>query len=284
MFVIAGASGHTGSVAAATLLAQGKRVRVIVRDEKKGAAGKDKGAEVAVAQLDDAAALTAALRGADGVYALLPPNYAGEEPLAWAKSVTDAWAQAIAAARPKHVVLLSSIGSELDGGTGPIVSTHRAEKALGATGVKLTALRCGYFMENWGAMVHPVRSDGVLPSMLTLGRAASMVATADIGRVAAETLLAGERAPSLIELTGPRDYTPEEVAAAFGRALGKNVAPVQVPEEGIEPALAQAGFKPKLAALFREMTAGFNSGRIRWTGTPVRGKVGIDDVVRVLVA
>src|SRR5262249_8005281 len=121
MFVIAGASGHTGSVVASTLIAAGKPVRVIVRDEKKGQPWKDKGAEVAVARLDDAAALTEALRGADGVYALLPPNFAAEDPLAWSKTVTEAWAQAIAAARPKHVVLLSSIGSELEGGTGPIV-------------------------------------------------------------------------------------------------------------------------------------------------------------------
>jgi uncharacterized protein YbjT (DUF2867 family) len=111
-----------------------------------------------------------------------------------------------------------------------------------------------------------------------------MVATADIGRVAAETLLAGERAPSLIELAGPREYTPEEVAGAFGRTLGKNVALVPVPEEGVEPALAQAGFKPKMAGLYREMTASLNAGRIHWTGTPARGKVGIDEVVRGLVS
>ncbi len=284
MFVIAGASGHTGSVVAATLLAQGKSVRVIVRDEKKGNAWKAKGAEVAVAQLDDAAALTEALRGAEGVYALLPPNLTTEEPLAAATRVIDAWVQAVAATRPQHVVLLSSIGSELERGTGPIVSTHRAEEKLRATGVKLTALRCSYFMENWAAMAQPVRSDGVLPSMLTPGQAFPMVATADIGRVAAETLLAGARAPSLIELTGPRDYTPEEVAGAFGRTVGKNVAVVPLPEQAIEPALAQAGFKPKMAALYREMTASFNAGRIHWTGTPSRGTVGIDDVVRSLVA
>ena len=36
MYVVAGVSGHTGKVAAETLLAQGKSVRVLVRDPAKG--------------------------------------------------------------------------------------------------------------------------------------------------------------------------------------------------------------------------------------------------------
>ena len=82
----------------------------------------------------------------------------------------------------------------------------------------LTALRAAYFMENWGGMPRRAKSDGILPSMLAPGRAAPMVATADIGRVAAEALLEGARAPELIELAGPRDYTPEDVAEPVRRA------------------------------------------------------------------
>lgn len=36
MFVISGVSGNTGSIVADALLEQGKKVRVIVRDAKKG--------------------------------------------------------------------------------------------------------------------------------------------------------------------------------------------------------------------------------------------------------
>jgi uncharacterized protein YbjT (DUF2867 family) len=283
MFVIAGASGHTGSVVASALLAAGKKVRVIVRDAKKGASWQAKGAEVAVAELDDAAALGKALAGADGVYALVPPAYGAEDLLAAQVPIVDAWAQAVAAARPRHVVLLSSIGADLPSGNGPIASAHRAEVKLAATGVKLTRLRAAYFMENWGGMAPPAKSDGVLPSMLTLGRAAPMVATADIGRVAAEALLEGERAPELIELAGPREYTPEEVANSFAAALGRPVKTVPIPEQAMEPALQQAGFKPKVAALFREMNVAFNAGKLRLGGTPRRGRIGIDEVVRALV-
>jgi hypothetical protein len=48
------------------------------------------------------------------------------------------------------------------------------------------------------------------------------------------------------------------------------------------PALEQAGLKPKLAALFREMNAAINGGRIAWRGTPTRGTVGLDEFARAL--
>lgn len=283
MFVVSGVSGHTGAVVASTLLERGKKVRVIVRAADKGEAWQRRGAEVAVADLADAAALAEALRGAEGVYALVPPDYAADDPLVTQGRVAEAWAQAVAKAKPGHVVLLSSLGAELPSGTGPILTVHHAEEKLRATGVKLTAVRAAYFMENWGSVAQPVKSDAVLPSTLAPGKAFSMVATADIGRVAAEALLDGARAPGVLELAGPRDYTPEEVAAAFGRALGRAVNVVPVSDAQIVPALTGAGMKPKLAALFREMIGSLNAGRLQWNGTPTRGRVAIDDVARALV-
>src|SRR5438874_2043981 len=110
MFVVTGATGHTGSVVAKTLLDQGKQVRVVVRDAKKGDEWKKRGAEVAVAELSDAAALARAFEGADGVYLLVPPNYGSSTVLADQRRLVDGYADAIARANPRHVVLLSSIG------------------------------------------------------------------------------------------------------------------------------------------------------------------------------
>jgi uncharacterized protein YbjT (DUF2867 family) len=283
MFVISGVTGHTGAVVASTLLAGGHQVRVIVRDAKKGEPWQQRGAEVAVAQLGNVEQLTRALDGASGVYALVPPDYGADDILAAQAQVTDSWRQAITRAKPRHVVLLSSVGAHLPGPTGPIRTVHRAEAELGATAVPLTALRAAYFMENWASLVAPMKGDGVLPSMLTPGRAVEMVATEDIGRVAAEALAKGPGAAGIIELTGPRPYTPEDVAAEFGKALGRKLTLVPVPQEAIEPALTQSGIKPKMAALFREMTVSFNEGYIVAATPPVRGRVGLDVVAKKLV-
>src|SRR5690349_23507736 len=75
MFVVAGVTGKTGAVVARALLAAKKPVRVLVRDERKGAAWRDEGAEVrVVTTLDDEAALTSALERAEGAYLLSPPD------------------------------------------------------------------------------------------------------------------------------------------------------------------------------------------------------------------
>ena len=57
MYVVTGATGHTGSVTAEALLAAGARVRVIGRDSKKLERFTEKGAEAFVADLTDAVAL-----------------------------------------------------------------------------------------------------------------------------------------------------------------------------------------------------------------------------------
>ena len=75
MFVVVGATGNTGSAVVDTLLSRKQPVRIVVRTSDKGEAWKAKGAEIAVASLDDVSALTKAFEGAKGVYLLVPPNY-----------------------------------------------------------------------------------------------------------------------------------------------------------------------------------------------------------------
>jgi uncharacterized protein YbjT (DUF2867 family) len=147
----------------------------------------------------------------------------------------------------------------------------------------LTSLRAAYFMENWASAMGAVREQSILPSMLKAGERCPMVATADVGRVAAEALMAGPSAPKIIELAGPEDYTPEDVAAALSKVTGRTIQKVDVPADNILPALKSAGFSDDLAALYREMVAAFNEGKLVWTQTPVRGRVGLVAVLRELV-
>jgi uncharacterized protein YbjT (DUF2867 family) len=283
MFVVTGATGHTGKVVAETLLAQGKPVRVVVRDAAKGAPSRARGAEVAVAALGDAAALGKALAGAEGVYLLVPPNFTSQSVIADQQRLVDSLVAAVRQARPRHVVLLSSVGAQLASGTGPIQSLHYAEEKL-AEVAPLTALRAAYFMENWASVLPVARAQGILPSMLRPGTRVPMVATADIGRAAAQALVEGPAGRRVIELFGPAEYSPEDVVQSVAAILGKPVQKIDVPDEGIEPALKQAGLTDDMARLYREMLDGFNAGRITTTQAPARGRVKVDDVLRELLA
>ncbi|MBX3326491.1 MAG: NmrA family NAD(P)-binding protein, partial [Nitrospira sp.] len=95
MFVVIGATGNTGSAVVDTLLSKKQPVRVVVRSADKGAAWKAKGAEVAVASLDDGSALIKAFEGAKGVYLLVPPNYGAEAWLADQRARMDRAAEAV---------------------------------------------------------------------------------------------------------------------------------------------------------------------------------------------
>ena len=283
MYVVTGVSGHTGSAAADALLGRGERVRVVVRDASKGEAWKKRGAEVAVADLADVGAMSRALSGADGAYLLVPPQYAAEDLIAAQKPVAEALAAAIRKSGLPHVVFLSSIGAQHATGTGPIRSLHSSEDVIGRAAPNVTILRAAYFFENAVPVLGEAKAHGVLPSFLTPGRAVPMVATKDIGRAAAEALLDPPKGRRVIELSGPREFTPEDVAAAVGRLLGREVRVQGVPLEAVVPAMTAAGMTAGTAALMQEMYAGVNSGRVDFEGGAAirkRGTLGPEDALR----
>lgn len=285
MFVVAGISGNTGSVVASTLLDRKAPVRVLVRDAAKAEAFKARGAEVAVAELGDQAALTEALRGAKGAYLLVPPRPTSQAPLEENRALITSMAAAVAAAKVPHVVLLSSVGAQRTEGTGPIRSAHDGEQAL-APVTALTAVRAAYFMENWFGALGAL-AQNILPAFWPAQHAIPMVATADIGRTAAAQLLEGPGGPSglksIIELSGPREYSPADVAAILSKLTGKTINVAEAPLDAVIPTFTGFGLSPAVAALFRELYEGVINGKISWEGgaaRAVRGTVPVEDVLK----
>jgi uncharacterized protein YbjT (DUF2867 family) len=266
MYVIAGATGNTGSVVAERLLAEGKNVRVVGRNPQRLERFTKKGAEPFIADQTDAGALTSAFVKAKAVYAMIPPNIGSPDVRAYEESVSDALRSAIEKNGIKYAVVLSSVGADKPQGTGPVTGLHSLEKKLVAIpGLNALFLRAGYFMENLlpqagviksiGSMVGPLKQDLPLP----------MIATRDIGAFAAEALLRLDFVQkSAQELQGPRDVTYAEVAKVVGAAIGKaDLAYKLVPAAQLKPALMQMGFSPNMADLLLEMADALNSGHMK---------------------
>jgi uncharacterized protein YbjT (DUF2867 family) len=286
MFVVAGVSGHTGKVVADTLLAQKQPVRVIVRKSEDGASWQARGAEVAVAELDDVAALTKALTGTKGAYLLLPPQMGSSDSRADNAKRTAGYVKAINASGVPHVVFLSSVGAHQAGGTGPILTLHDAEGALKTTKAAVTFVRAASFMENLGGSLYGLAS-GQLPTFLKADHAIPMVASQDIGTTLAKALLEGGKGHSVIELSGPRDYTPKDAAAALSRITGKTIVVAEGPEEAMVPALTAAGLNAHWAGLYQEMTHAVNVDHAVFQGgtaRAVRGTTELETVLKRLVA
>lgn len=286
MYAVVGASGNTGGATARALLSSGAAVRAVVRDASRAQALKDLGAEVSIADLDDAASLARAFEGARAAYVLNPPAYADPDLFARARSVAGNVAEAVRRSGLPRLVVLSSMGAHLESGSGNIGTNRVFERTLGALACETVFLRPAYFMENW-AWVAPVAAQaGVLPSfLLPTDRPVPMVAAADIGTLAARALRDASLS-GVIELEGPRPRSADDAARAFAAALGRPVAAVPVPEEEWVPNLEKSGFTPRTIAAWVEMFRGFNSGAIGFEarGTPpMRGTVSLEEVVRAIV-
>lgn len=284
-FVIAGATGHVGSVAAEDLLARGEKVKVIVRDEKRGDVWRGRGADVAVGSLGDTEFLSRTLSGAAGFFTLLPPEIHVDDIYAAQRRAADAIAAAVKASRVPYVVLLSSVGADLAEGTGPIKGLHYLENALRATGAKVAAVRATFFQENIAGVLPAVRNAGVYPNFLPSADAAvPMVATRDIGHLAAELLSSPSKASEVVDMVGP-SYSVRQLAEKLQSALGKPVQIVDVPAGGYVAAFMQAGFPPSAAAAFAEMYTAAGAGLLTLKGDrTVAGSTEIDEVLPGLLA
>ncbi len=266
MYVIAGATGNTGSVVAKSLLAKGQKVRVIGRSADRLRPLAAKGAEPFVCDLTDSGALTKAFTDARAVYVLIPPNLASQDVRAYQDRVTDAVAAALEKAGAKYAVSLSSFGADKPEKTGPVVGLHQLEQRLNRiAGLNVLHLRAGYFMENTLAQIGIIQMLGITAGPLNPELKLPMIATRDIGVAAAEALLRLDFLHQQTrELLGQRDITMAEATAAIGKAIDRpSLTYSRLPDEQVRMGLTQFGMSVSMADLIIEMSAALNSGHMK---------------------
>ena len=266
MYVVLGASGNTGHVVAKTLLARGQKVRAVGRNATHLQPLAAQGAEIFIADVTDASALTKAFQQVESAYVMIPPNPTSNDALSYAERVSDAIVSAAQKSGVRNIVALSSLGADKSTGTGPVVGLHNLEQKLNQiNSANVLHLRPGYFMENtlgqagairmMGSAIGPVRPDLKL----------QFIATRDIGAAAADALLRLTfRGKSTQELQGQRDLDYNEATAIIGKAIGKpNLGYVHAPDDQIRPAMVQMGMSDNFVGLILEMAAALNSGYMR---------------------
>jgi uncharacterized protein YbjT (DUF2867 family) len=282
MYVIAGASGRTGSVAAEALLAAHQPVRVVVRHADKGGVWRAVGADVRAAAFESRSALAQAFDGAQGIYVLLPFLRSGVigGPDYW-RSVSRSLAAAVRDARPPHVVALSCLGAGHASAAGSLGLLRGFEQDLAGTGTPVTFLRAAWFMQNLGPAVLAALGGGTLFTVQAPEQKAAMAAVRDVGALAADLLRdpihSGIR---IVELGGPEDYSPNRAAAILSRVAGRHVRAAQVTADAL------AGMPGDVSGLLTEVTAVRCLGETGWNGAGtvrLRGKVPLEAVLRDIV-
>jgi NAD(P)H dehydrogenase (quinone) len=284
MFVITGITGKVGGEVARNLLALNQPVRAVVRDLRKGEPWAQLGCDLVRADINDAGALTSAFKGAESVFVLVPPNFDPSPDFREARATAATLKSAIEAARPGRVVYLSTIGAQATQSN--LLTQHTIiEQVLGELSMPITFLRPGWFMENCSWDIASATNDGVISSFLQpLDKPVPMVATADIGRVAAELLQEAWKGHRVVELEGPHRVTPNEIATTFADLLGRPVRMEPVPRETWESLFKSQGMKNPTPRI--KMLDGFNEGWIEFESDEAgsrKGKVAMIAVIQTLI-
>jgi uncharacterized protein YbjT (DUF2867 family) len=269
LYVVVGASGNTGAIVANGLLDAGKRVRVLGRSASRLQELKERGAELAVGDLTDAAYTEKAFAGAKYAYVMIPPDLTVSVGFRdYQRRVARNQAEAIRKAGLTHVVSLSSVGGDLERGNGPVAGLYELEQLLNAVPrLNVLHLRAGFFMENLLGNVGMIKSMGILGSPARPDLPMTFVAVRDIGQVALEELLRLDlRGSSVRELLGPRNLTMTEVTRAIGEAIGKpDLSYIQFPYADAVKGMVQMGIPEERAQMYAELYRGFNEGTVRPT-------------------
>ena len=286
MFAIMGITGKVGSAVANTLLEARQPVRAVVRHLDKGKEWAQRGCEIAIADSNDENSLKVAFKGAKGVFVMLPPTYSPSEDFLETKIMVNNLCKALDEARPERIVCLSTIGADA---TQPnlLNALQILEKGLSNLPIPIAFVRAAWFMENSAWDVDSAAKEGVIQSYLQpLNKPVPMVATADIGRVAAELLQQPLwKGVQIVEIEGPSRVTPLDIAKTFSKLLSKEVKVEAVARDKWESIFIAQGTTNPLPRI--QMLNGFNEGWIEFQNggaNSIKGKVLLDTVIQQLLA
>jgi uncharacterized protein YbjT (DUF2867 family) len=285
MYAITGITGKVGGEIARHLIGQGASVRAVVRNPDKAADWAAMGCDIAIADMANAEQLAAAFSGVEGVFILPPSDFDPAPGYPEAKRVIDSVSRALTAARPPRIVCLSTIGADAPHDN---LLTQRTlmEQSLNATGLPVTFLRPGWFMENALWDVASARDEGVLRTFLQpADKAFPMVATKDVGRLASDLLRLSGTGTRIIELEGPVRVSANDLARTFSGVLERPVRVEIVARESWEDLFRAQGMKNPLPRM--RMLDGFNEGWIEFQDrgrSAVKGNTPLVEVITALVA
>jgi uncharacterized protein YbjT (DUF2867 family) len=216
--LVTGATGTIGSLVVQGLAAAGAHVQALVRTP--GKRPFPAGVDEVVGDLTDVASMRAALSSVRTLFLL--------------NAVTpDEVTQALVAlnlareAGIERVVYLSVIHADRYTNVPHFTGKHTVERMIESLDIPATILRPAYFMQNDLAIQQVIRDHGVYP--MPIGAAGvEMIDTRDIADIAVAELLRRDRAPaalprSTLDLAGPQPLTGADAAAAWSRALVRDV-------------------------------------------------------------
>ncbi|EOS57291.1 MULTISPECIES: NmrA family NAD(P)-binding protein [Paenibacillus] len=267
MIVVTGATSNTGRAVALNLLEAGAQIRVVGRSLDRLQPFVSRGAEAFVAEPTDKEAMLRAFQGAEAAYVMLQPGFIAdsEDFPAYQQAVIDAIVPALVQNGVRNIVALSGWGANYEHASGPLAGLRLLENRLQAeSSLRVLVLRPGWFMENAIPLISAINNTGNASSQLRGNLRLPMIATSDIGAVAASSLLKPMKEGfEAREVQGPDELTLTEAADIIGQVTGvQGASYVQASPIDVKAEMLGAGFSDHMAEAFVIMSDDLNAERI----------------------
>jgi NAD(P)H dehydrogenase (quinone) len=225
MILVTGAGGKTGMAVIKALVAGGAPVRAFVRSLAHEAALTTMGVrEVVAGEMDDALALSRAVRGTDAIYHICP-NVSPHE-VVFAKGLIAAATDLGVSRLVYHSVLHPQIEAMPHHW-----SKLRVEEMLFSSALDITILQPTAYMQNSLAQWDRMVADGVYRVPYPVETRFSLVDLDDVAEAAALVLTSAGHSGATYELVGTPPLSQIEIAGTFGQTLNKAI---RVETEAIE--------------------------------------------------
>lgn len=266
-FVITGATGQLGRLVVDSLLAKGVAAADVValgRDEERLAALAGLGVTTRKVDYADAAALAAALDGADRVL-LISGSEVGQR-LAQHQNVIDA-----AVAAGVQLLAYTSIANADTSGI-ILAAEHKAtEAAIVASGLPHTFLRNSWYVENYSGQLATYTEHGTVLGAAGDGQV-SAATRADFAEAAAAALLLDQ--PQAVYELGGAAFSLKELAATVAEVTGADVTYTDLPAGELTEVLVGAGLPEGYAAVLADADLGLGRGDLYVDRADLEGLLG----------
>ena len=255
--LITGATGHLGRLVVEQLLADGVPAGDIIAtgratDKIKDLA--DRGVQVRAVEFGDAAAVRAAVAGADRVLLVSAMDPGGR--VEQHRNVIDA-AREAGTGLVAYTSIVNAETTKIR-----LAADHQAtEQLLRDSGVPYVLLRNSWYHENYTDRLPAFLAQGAIPGSAGEGRI-SAAARADYAAAAARVLTTDGHDGQAYELGSDEPFTLAQLAAEVSAQSGREVRYLDLPEEHYAKALKEHGVPGLMADMVAETDAAAAHGTL----------------------
>jgi uncharacterized protein YbjT (DUF2867 family) len=284
MHIITGGTGRVGSALAEALLRKGEKVTIISRSSKSAKEWMSKGAQIAVADIYNTAALHEIFKKGKSIFILNPPaDPMTDTPVQERKTVASL-VEALKYSSAEKVVVESTLGAQPGFNIGDFGVLYELEQNVATLSYPYSIIRPGYYMSNWAEQLPAIKQNGELTSFFPVDLKFPMVAPLDIGELAAH-LMMGKKTPHINCIHGPEFYSARDVAEAFSKSLDKKVEVKVIPKDQWKATYRSLGFSEQGAESYTNMTAVSLSEFEKTIDTTgyIKGKITLQEYISSLI-